>query len=131
VPSRTVSLLVGALSAVSVVCVALTSCARARADAGGGQSLFEKRCSGCHAMDRDKEGPRLGGIYGRAAGSIATFQYSEALRNSRITWTVETLDQWLSDPEKLVPGNDMAFHLDKPDERREIIAYLKQGSQVK
>jgi cytochrome c len=96
--------------------------------AAGGKELFEKRCGGCHALDRDKEGPRLGGVYGRAAGSVDSFQYSEALKKSKITWTEATLDKWLTDTEKLVPDNDMTFHVEKPDERAEIIAYLKQNS---
>jgi cytochrome c len=92
-----------------------------------GKQLFEKRCGGCHALDRDKEGPRLGGVYGRAAGSVDSFQYSDALRQSKITWNEESLEKWLTDPEQLIPGNDMAFHLEKADERREIIAYLRQN----
>src|SRR5580700_10566743 len=47
-----------------------------------GKELFEKRCGGCHALDRDKEGPRLGGVYGRAAASVPSFDYSAALKNS-------------------------------------------------
>ena len=92
------------------------------------KDLFEKRCGGCHALDRDKEGPRLRGVYGRAAGSMDSFQYSDALKKSRIVWTDETLDRWLTDTEKLVPNNDMTFHVEKIDERREIIAYLKLNS---
>jgi cytochrome c len=99
--------------------------AQARADAKG---LFEKRCGGCHTLDRDKEGPRLGGVYGRTAGSVDSFQYSDALKKSRVKWTEETLDKWLTDTEKLVPNNDMTFHVEKADERSEIIAYLKQNS---
>lgn len=91
--------------------------------------LFQRRCGGCHALDRDKGGPRLAGVYGRAAGAVDSFPYSAALRNSQITWTAEALDQWLTDPEKLVPGNDMPFHVEKADERREIIAYLKKNSR--
>src|SRR5215472_14937003 len=92
----------------------------------GGKELFEKRCGGCHSLDRDKEGPRLGGVYGRTAGSVDSFQYSDALKKSKITWTDETLDRWLTDTEKLVPGNDMAFHVEKGAERADIIAYLSQ-----
>jgi cytochrome c len=99
--------------------------AQARADA---KALFEKRCGGCHALDRDKEGPRLGGVYGRTAGSVDSFQYSDALKKSRVKWTEETLNQWLTDTEKLVPNNDMTFHVEKADERSEIIAYLKRNS---
>lgn len=96
--------------------------------ARGGQALFEKRCGGCHALDRDKEGPRLGGVYGRTAGSVPSFQYSEGLKNSKLVWDAETLDRWLTGPEKLVPDTDMAFHVDKAEERRYIIAYLKHVS---
>lgn len=93
-----------------------------------GIELFNKRCGGCHALDRDKEGPRLGDVYGRAAGSVNSFQYSDALKSSSLTWNDESLDKWLTDPEQLVPNNDMAFHLENSNERREIIAFLKQQS---
>ena len=93
-----------------------------------GKALFEKRCGGCHALDRDKEGPRLGGVYGRTAGSLNSFEYSDALKKSKIKWVEDTLDKWLTDTEKLVPNNDMTFHVEKAEERSEIISYLKQNS---
>lgn len=91
-----------------------------------GKELFERRCGGCHALDRDKEGPRLRGVYGRMAGSVDSFEYSEALKKSRIIWNDESLEKWLTDPEQFVPNNNMDFHLGKAGERREIIAYLKK-----
>lgn len=93
-----------------------------------GKELFGKRCGGCHALDRDKEGPRLGGVYGRPAGSVASFQYSDALKGAKFTWNEELLGKWLTDPDQLIPDNNMAFHLENGDERREIIAYLKELS---
>jgi cytochrome c len=102
----------------------LTASAWAQAQPDG-KALFEKRCGGCHALDRDKEGPRLGGVYGRTAGTVDSFQYSEALKKAKLRWTEETLDKWLTDTEKLVPDNDMTFHVEKPEERSAIIAYLK------
>lgn len=93
-----------------------------------GKELFEKRCTGCHALDKEKEGPRLRGVYGRAAGGVPSFQYSAALKASHITWNASLLDKWLTDPEKLIPDNDMAFQLVREDERADIIAYLKQLS---
>ena len=100
---------------------------------GQGQSpndkeLFERRCGGCHALDRDKEGPRLGGVYGRVAGTVDSFEYSDALKKSKIIWNDESLERWLTDPEQFVPNNNMAFHLEKAGERRDIIAYLKKAS---
>jgi cytochrome c len=92
-----------------------------------GKELFERRCGGCHALDRDKEGPRLGDVYGRMAGSVDSFEYSDALKKSKILWNDESLEKWLTDPERFVPNNNMAFHLEKAGERREIIAYLKNS----
>jgi len=115
----------GAALAVLFAGTVLTSPGQAQV-AAKGKDTFDKRCAGCHAMDRDKEGPRLGGVYGRPAASIATFQYSPALQKSKIKWTDETLEKWLTDPEKLVPDNDMAFHVESAEERRAIIGYLKQ-----
>ena len=102
--------------------LAVSAQAQAHTD---GKALFDKRCGGCHAPDRDKEGPRLSGVFGRTAGTIDSFQYSDALKRSGIKWTNENLDKWLADTEKLVPNNDMTFHVEKADERSEIIAYLK------
>jgi cytochrome c2 len=93
-----------------------------------GKETFEKRCGGCHSLDRDKEGPRLRGVYGRPSGSVSSFSYSTALKSAHISWDAESLDKWLTDPDKVVPDTDMAFHVDKADERRDIIAYLKDLS---
>ncbi len=105
--------------------LALTASAPAQ-DANRGKDLFERRCSGCHASDKDKEGPRLRGVFGRPSGSVRSFQYSDPLRKSRLTWDAETLEKWLTDPEKLVPETDMNFRVVQPEERAAIIAYLKQ-----
>lgn len=87
--------------------------------------VFTRRCSGCHAPDINKEGPRLRGVYGRNAASVPGFGYSEALKNSKIQWDESTLDQWLRDPDALVPDTDMAFRVTNAEERKIIIAYLK------
>lgn len=118
-----------ALAAWALLLAGLTPSGTGRAQTTvSPKELFEKRCGGCHALDREKEGPRLRGVYGRTAGSIDSFQYSDALKNSKVVWTDETLDRWLTDTEKFVPNNDMTFHVEKADERRNIIAYLKQNS---
>jgi cytochrome c len=93
-----------------------------------GKETFEKRCGGCHSLGRDKEGPRLRGVYGRPSGSVSSFNYSTALKSAHISWDANSLDKWLADPDKVVPDSDMAFHVDKADERRDIIAYLKDLS---
>jgi cytochrome c len=95
-------------------------------DAVRGKAVFEKRCTGCHAIDADREGPRLAGVYGRKAGSVAGFAYSPGLKNSGITWTDATLERWLTDPDLVVKDNNMSIGVPKAEDRRDLIAYLKQ-----
>ena len=113
--------------AAAAVLIALTlPFARAASDTARGKELYEKRCSGCHSPDRDMEGPHLGGVYGRRSGTVPAFPYSDALKKAQITWSAETLNRWLTDPEQLVPNTDMAFRVEKAEERTEIIRYLQQ-----
>jgi cytochrome c len=118
----------GAIAMLMASSPSFKSSGQAQMTGKHGKEQFEKYCSACHALNKDLEGPRLGGVYGRNAGSIPSFHYSKRLRRSGITWADETLDEWIADPETLVPDNDMGFHLDKSEERREIIAYLRQVS---
>jgi cytochrome c len=91
-----------------------------------GRAIFEKRCSGCHALDQNREGPRLHDVFGRISGQVAGFPYSPALVNAHITWTDASLDQWLTDPDALVPGNNMDFHVPEPLERQDLIRFLRE-----
>jgi cytochrome c len=93
-----------------------------------GKDLFEKRCGGCHSLDADKEGPRLRNVYGRKAGSIVSFKYSDGLKGAPVTWDQASLDKWLINTESVVPDNDMDFHVPKADERADIIGYLRVSS---
>lgn len=97
-------------------------------DAVRGKMVFERRCTGCHALDVNREGPRLRDVYGRSAGSVAGFQYSAGLVHSGLTWTPETLDQWLADPDAMVPENKMSFPTPKAADRRDLVAYLQQAA---
>jgi cytochrome c len=97
-------------------------------DADRGKLLFERRCTGCHSLDQDKEGPRLRGVYGRKAGTVTGFSYSTSLRSSNLTWNDELLAKWLTDTESVVPDNDMSFHVPNADDRADIIRYLRVTS---
>lgn len=99
-----------------------------QSDVDRGRAVFEKRCTGCHALRQDREGPRLAAVYGRTAGTVPRFDYSHELKNSQIVWTEATLDRWLTNPQTMVPGADMDFYVAKPQERADVIAYLKQQS---
>jgi cytochrome c len=90
-----------------------------------GKDLFERRCSGCHSLDKNKEGPRLRGVYGRKAASLSDYDYSNSLKQLDVHWDDASLDRWLTDPDAMAPGTDMAFHVGDVTERQAIIAYLK------
>ena len=113
-----------------VVCVTAAITASGK-DSDRGREAFEKRCTGCHALDNIKLGPPLRGVYGRAAGKNPQFTYSDAMKSAAVTWDESTLDRWLTDTESVIPDNDMTFRLNDPAERASIIAYLKQLSGKK
>jgi cytochrome c len=98
-------------------------------DARRSRDLFERRCAGCHALDINKGGPRLRGVVNRKAGTVEGFPYSDALRNSSITWDEKRLNQWIENPDSVVKDNDMEFRVANPEERAAIIAYLKSMSK--
>jgi len=110
-----------------VICATI-ALAASSSQAERGRDAFEKRCTGCHALDRIKLGPPLRGVYGRTAGKDPQFVYSDAVRKASLTWNDSTLDRWLADTESIIPDNDMAFRLNDPSDRANIIAYLRQLS---
>jgi len=97
-------------------------------DAARGQALFEKRCTGCHALETNKQGPMLQGVYGRISGAAVGYAYSDALKKAAIVWDDESLDKWLSDPDVFIAGNNMDFLVAKAQERADLISFLRQSS---
>lgn len=115
---------------------AFTACsvAFAAGDAQRGARVFGA-CIACHSLQQDRHltGPSLAGVWGRKAGSVETYhRYSDALKRSEVVWNEGTLDAWLRDPQKLVPGNTMQFQ-GLPDDkaRADLIAFLKAASEGK
>ena len=94
-------------------------------DATRGKQLFERRCTGCHALEENREGPKLAGVFGRRAGSVADFTYSTGLKNLGVVWDDATLEKWLSDPDAMVKDNAMSIGVPKAQDRQDLIAYLK------
>jgi cytochrome c len=98
------------------------------ADASRGQELYESRCGGCHSLDANRVGPAHRGVYGRKAGSASGFGYSSAVKGSTVVWEERTLDAWLTNPQAVIPGQRMNFRVALPEDRADIIAYLRQQS---
>ena len=84
-------------------------------------------CAACHSTDGSTSvGPSLKGVYGRKAGSLAGFPYSRAMRTSRGAWDEKSLDTFIAEPQKAIPGNTMPFAgVSDPKQRAEIVDYLK------
>jgi cytochrome c len=97
-------------------------------DANHGEALYEA-CQDCHSLDKNDVGPRHRGVFGRKAASLPDYDYSDALKSANIVWNEETLDKWLTDPQAVAPGAKMFFHLDNPQDRADVIAYLKERAK--
>lgn len=105
----------------------LASSAATAADAARGATLYEEQgCSGCHAPKETLVGPQHCGVFGREAGSIPDFAYSDAIRESGLVWDEPTLHEFLTSPFTFVPGTNMGFAgLYDENERNDLIAFLK------
>ena len=98
-------------------------------DVEKGQRSFNK-CSPCHAIGpgaENKVGPELNGLDGRHAGAVASFNYSEANKNSGLVWNEATFKDYIRSPQAKIPGTKMAFAgITNPQEIEDLWAYLKQ-----
>ena len=89
-----------------------------------GEEIYA-RCLGCHSLDRHRTGPKHCGLLGRKAGSVKGFEFSDAMKKSKIIWTRKTLDWFLESPLKRIPGTKMGYAgIKKKEERQALIEYL-------
>ncbi|MHB8268852.1 c-type cytochrome [Bradyrhizobium sp.] len=105
--------------------------AHADGDAARGEAKFQD-CAACHKLEADANnlGPSLHGIFERKAGELADFRYSPAIKRSGITWTPETLDKFITDPQAVVPGNRMPYAgMASASDRADLIAYLQNATK--
>jgi cytochrome c len=103
----------------------------AAGDAEEGEKVYRK-CKACHVVseEQNRVGPHLVGIFGREAGSVEGFRYSDAMKESGIVWDEETLAAYLADPRGYIPGNRMTFAgLKDEEDIEDVIAYLKAATQ--
>ena len=96
-----------------------------------GRDLFHEQCAACHALDANAYGPKLGGVFGRRAGTAPGYSYSAALQDAGVTWSADNLDRWLAGPRQFIPGVKMPVSVPDPIARRDIVAYLQQESRAR
>ena len=109
----------------------LIGVARADGDVARGEAHF-KECAACHklAAGANEVGPSLHGLFSRKAGELGDFRYSPAMKRSGVSWTAETLDKYLADPQAFIPANRMPYAgLPNAADRADLIAYLQKATQ--
>src|SRR6266568_5092359 len=105
---------------------------RSESNPSRGQRVFGA-CAACHSLqpDQNMTGPSLAGLWNRKAGSVVSFsRYSPALKSANIVWNDKTLDDWITDPQHLIPGNEMTFDgIKDARQRADLLAFLKEATQ--
>ena len=119
--------------AISIACAfAFAAGAQALAqDAARGKTLYDSRCVACHSVDVNRVGPAHEGVFGRKAGAAKDYDYSAALKMSKVMWNEKSLDAWLTGPEQFIPGQKMGVSVPEVQDRRDLIAYLRLVSERK
>jgi len=106
--------------------------AHAAGDAAKGGTVFNEECADCHSIKegKNKKGPSLFGVVGRASGSNADFNYSAAMKASGLIWSPDRIDAYIHDPKAVVPGGKMKYDgLPEAQARADLIAYLAAKGQ--
>jgi cytochrome c len=121
-------LLLATSAAVALLLLTRTPALGAEGDPTRGEQIYH-RCQGCHSIDANRVGPRHASLFGRRAGSLDDYSYSDAMHGSGIVWDEITLDEFLTAPRKFIPGTKMPFAgIPDAQERADLIAYLKKAT---
>ncbi len=114
---------------LSCVLIVVSSSIVSAYGADSGQEVYNQ-CIGCHSFSYNRTGPKHCGVFGRRAGVVPDFEYSQAMRESKLVWDEVTLDQFLASPLTVVPGTTMGFAgISDAGKRQQLIAYIRRQSQ--
>lgn len=121
-----------ALLSACIVVLAASSAIAAEANIERGQRIYGA-CAACHSLQPTKNmtGPSLSGVWGRKAGGLANFpRYSSALKSADVVWDDQTLDAWITNPQLVIPGNEMTFPGVRDTQQRvDLLAFLKEATK--
>jgi cytochrome c len=113
---------------VVLMVVATAPSRAADADPEHGAQIYQ-RCLACHSLEYNRSGPKHCGLFGRQAGTLPGYAYSKAMKASGITWSELSLDRFLENPLKTLPGTKMAYAgVKDPQERADLIVYLRHAT---
>ena len=121
-------LVIAAAFALALASSAVAAASSPSGDPQRGEEIYA-RCGACHSLESDRTGPRHCGLFGRRAGSVPGFTYSPAMQRSGIVWETRTLDRFLANPLRAVPGTTMGYAgIDDAQERVDLIVYLRSAT---
>src|SRR5437660_10953378 len=120
------------IGTVALAVIASAACAQAQSGNPSTGPRIYGACAACHSLEpnRNMSGPSLADLWNRKAGGLESFhRYSPALKSSGIEWNDKTLDEWIEDPQHVVPGNTMTFQgLTNTQHRADLLAYLTEAA---
>jgi cytochrome c len=127
--------LTGFVAVAAAAAMALSTVTRAadapmHGDSARGKDTYAL-CQYCHRIDANLIGPMHRGLFGRKSGTLPGYAYSSAMKKAGIVWGEATLDKYLDNPQKIVPGTKMIFGgIHSAQDRADLIAYLKEATAV-
>jgi cytochrome c len=115
---------------IAILGLAVSHGSAAAQDAAAGEKVFNTRCKVCHQIGeggKNAVGPVLNGLIGRKTGSVEGYSYSDANKNSGLTWDEATFRDYIKNPRAKIPGTKMVFPgLPKEEDVNNLLAFLKQ-----
>ena len=109
----------------AIMLIAASGMSFASGDPVRGENIY-RNCMACHSADKNGIGPMHNGVFGGTAGSVKNYEYSAGLKNSVIIWNSQTLDKWLTNPQALIPSSKMFYKVASPQDRADVIEFLKR-----